>query len=35
MTIKQMYYALVAANVIDTMLGAALWVLLFMALGII
>lgn len=35
MTIKQMYYALIAANVIDTMLGLALWVLLFTAFGLI
>lgn len=35
MTFNQMYYALIAANVIDTLLGVAFWVLLFVAFGII
>jgi hypothetical protein len=35
MTIKQMYYALIAGGIADSILGFAFWFLLFTAFGII
>lgn len=32
---QQMYYALIAVNVIDTILGVGFWMLLFVAFGLI